>query len=209
MTRTLAKLLATVSLFAATAVPAVAAPLWTADWLPLKQNIVTTNGNQVLFSDVPLHNGDGTESNVLATQITVGVPFTGDSDSFEHQNYSLQLTLTDTASGDSTIMSFSGELDGSFSPAGSSITNTFHAANSVHDDVLGGNHYTVTIGPYVSNGQGTDVGSIYATIAVVTPGAGPDVEQPRDTPEPGTLLLAGMGAALSGLGWYRKRRRNA
>lgn len=210
MTRTLTTLFASAAVLTCLAAPALAAPLWTADWAPLKPNIVSTNGNQLLFSDVAVHDGDATQ-NILATQITVALPFTGENDFFEHQNYSLQLTLKDVASGQTAVMTFSGDVNGTITPSGSSITNAFDVANGVHDATLGGNLYTVTIGDYEPNGQGANVGSIYATVAVAipdpgTPG-GPDLEpQPNETPEPASLVLAGMGAALSGLGWYRKRR---
>lgn len=177
--------------------------LWTADWLNVKPNVLSDDGdNQILVNKPPLFNGDGNESMIAAT-LTVGLPFNGESDSFTNQNYALQLTLKDTASGESVVMDFSGDLTGTISPGGSSITNEYDVDNTTHEADLGGRHYTVTMLPFDVNGEGTDIGVMYAEVTV-TGGESPDPTPTNDTPEPTTALLAATGAAFTML-WKRRR----
>lgn len=122
--------------------------------------------------------------------------------------YSLTLTLTDSASGQSSSnagnFTFTGLLTGTFSASNSNITNTF-TSPTTESMVLGGNTYTVTIGPFSPPGppSTTNITGSIAAYVQVTPGSGTGVQ---DVPEPSTMLLAGLGLSFLGGAAWRKRR---
>ncbi|HEY7313651.1 MAG TPA: PEP-CTERM sorting domain-containing protein, partial [Gemmataceae bacterium] len=116
-------------------------------------------------------------------------------------NYSLSLALHDTASGASGALTFRGNLSGLIGPDDSvNLTNTFLGPKT-QTLTLGGNLYTVTIGPFVSptwiGDQGE--GSLSASIAVQSAA--------KATPEPSSLMLACLGLPSLGLArWLRRRK---
>ena len=117
--------------------------------------------------------------------------------------YTLSLTLTDDASGTAGTLTFTGKLSGTFSSNNSLITNVFNSP-TVQSLTLGGNTYTVTIGPYSPPGPPTasNAGSIAAHVDVV---AG-DTIGVQDVPEPSTMLLAGLGGlSFLGAAWRKRR----
>lgn len=184
---------------------AQAGVLWTANWVAEKPNIISNSGqNEVRLSDEADFHGDGAQS-MTATRITVGDNFKGSSDSFTDQNYSLRLTLTDEASNESAELLFAGDISGTITPTGSSLTNDFHLPTS-HTVTLGDNEYEVTIGPFTPNGQEAEAGVIYASVRV-TPGEdGNPNPNPNETPEPTSLTLAGLGASCAAWAAWRRRR---
>lgn len=117
-------------------------------------------------------------------------------------NYSLSLALHDDASESSGSLTFRGNLSGSIRPDNSvNLKNTF-LGSTTQTLRLGGNLYTVKIGPFVSPTYLGDLGdgSISASIAL----------QPADhsAPEPSSLVLACLGLPPLGLaGWLRRRHR--
>jgi hypothetical protein len=153
-------------------------------------------------------------SDIVATQITtfssasVNTP-----DRFTGKNYSLLLDLTDLASHQSSMLTFSGTLNGTLSATSANIRNTFIGPLTQHVD-LGGNFYTITIGPYAAPGipDATQTGSISAHVSAIAPppDAGPGSGPPpsHDSPEPATLLLAGLGSSVLALaaGWRQRLR---
>ncbi len=155
-------------------------------------------------------------SDVVATQITtfssasVNTP-----DHFTNTNYSLILDLSDSASHKSGMLTFTGSLNGTLSLSSANIKNTFIGPLTQHLD-LGGNLYTVTIGPYAAPGipDATQTGSISAHISVLPDssggggGSGGSTPPPSNSaPVPSTLLLAGLGVSVLGLaGWWRLAR---
>jgi hypothetical protein len=180
---------------------------WTYDSTPGTPNVVSDTGNNYLdFSNQPLLPATGT-SDIVVTNITVRYPVTGSSDNFTHQNYSLKVLFTDTDSGASHQVIFSGDLNGTVKPQSSLIVNTFDPLHTVDEFMLGNNHYKVTIGPYTPPGPANSAtkGSIGAHVEV-TPGNGDDN---HDSPEPSTMLLAGLGAIGFGLRSWRKRQAKA
>jgi hypothetical protein len=157
-------------------------------------------------------------SDVVATEITtfssasVNAP-----DHFTNTKYSLILGLTDSASHRSGMLTFNGVLNGTLSLTSANIKNTFAGPLTQRLD-LGGNLYTVTIGPYAAPGipDATQTGSISAHISVQpdapigggTHGGGGGVQGAgggsNQAPEPSTLLLAALGlSALALAGWWR------
>jgi hypothetical protein len=156
-------------------------------------------------------------SDVVASEITtfssasVNAP-----DHFTNKNYSLIVDLTDSASNKSGMLTFTGSLNGTLSLTSANIKNTFIGPLTQHLD-LGGNLYTVTIGPYAAPGipDSTQTGSISAHVSVQPEGptgggsGGPVPPPSRQTPEPSTLLLAGLGLSALGMAGWRHRARLA
>jgi hypothetical protein len=172
---------------------------WTYSW---------SNTPDVLYANKP---GTGTitlsdeskqtaagDSDVVATNIQVHSTATvSHPDAFTRQTYTLGLTLTDQASGQTGTLNFTGFLDGTATASSARITNTFTGPVS-QPLFLGNNRYTVTMTSYTPPGPpgAANSGSIGAH-AVITVEA---------LPEPGAGVLAGCGACLLGLAAWRYRR---
>jgi hypothetical protein len=118
-------------------------------------------------------------------------------------SYSLTITITDKASGQTGTLTFSGKLSGSFTKDSTNISNAF-SGQTTESIVLGGNTYTVTMVSYTAPGPSTaqDSGSIGAFVTVSAGGG----VQHESAPEPSTLLLSCVGLALAGGAAWRKRR---
>jgi len=185
---------------------AIAGILWTADWTPGTNAVISDSGkNQITFKNEAPYTVEG-NSDITATRLEVA-PVVDDFDTFTGQNYSLKLKLTDKASGKSEDFSFSGSLTGTISfkdGAGSSnVDNTFNDPVTV-TKVIGANEYTVTIGPYTPPpAPGGNPSAISAHVDV-TPYNGE--EPPNETPEPTSLVLAGLGIAGLGARAWKKRK---
>jgi hypothetical protein len=138
-------------------------------------------------------------------------------DTIAQGNYSLTLTLSDTESGRSGNITYTGYLSGSFSTSSSNLANTFTGETS-QELILGSNKYAVSIGPYAPPGPpgAANAGTISAHVEVerVPPGDGGDGDDDdgdpptRPTPEPSTLLLSCLGMSCLGVASWRKRRAN-
>ena len=112
--------------------------------------------------------------------------------------YSLTLTLTDTASGQTGTALFKGQLTGSFSLYNSNLSNQFFNtldSPTTQTLLLGINTYTVTLQSYSFPGPPTasNAGSIGAHVTV-NGGVGSIAE----TPEPTSLMLSCLGLTVLG-----------
>src|SRR5262245_11159702 len=114
---------------------------------------------------------------------------------FKDAVYHLTLFLTDTSTGKSDQMFFSGKFSGKLTAGTSQLTHEFLAPEEVTKQI-GNRIYTVKVGPVVMPGNPTSgkVGSIGA-LATITVAA----------PEPGTFALAAVGLAVVGGGWWSRR----
>lgn len=182
---------------------------WSYEWISHNDKIIFGSGNNELdLTAGPAGTTSGNQS-LLALQFDVVAPFVGATDSFTAQNYSLTLKLQDLDSGDSTDLLFAANLSGSATLDGTSFTNEF-VEPTEYTVPLGDADYKVTIGPFVKPGPvGGASGTLHASIEVL---GGSDTENPpppppptHETPEPGTLLLAGLAAACSGAVGVRRR----
>ena len=117
--------------------------------------------------------------------------------------FHLQLTLTDDASGEHHDFLYTANVHGELKPGSAALFADFQQPTTQEFD-LGGHAYSVTIAPTTvrlptldSNGEAT----IGARVAVAAP--------IMDTPEPGTLLLGGLGLAGFAVRRFVRRRNPA
>jgi hypothetical protein len=143
-------------------------------------------------------------SDIVATNLrTFSTATHAKPDVFTAKTYSLDLYLLDTESGQSTTLTFTGEINGTLTAMSSNLSNTF-TGTKTQSVVLGNNKYTVSIGPYSPPGVpgSANAGSIAAHASVL-------VAPIVSLPEPGTLALSGLGTFLLGATRWRIRRRRA
>jgi hypothetical protein len=118
-------------------------------------------------------------------------------DTFTNKGYSLTVNLTDSASHAMGSLTFMGTLNGTVSAASTNLTTTF-GSPLVQSIVLGKDLYTVSLN--LPPGASSTLGGIGAHVVV-----GP--AQVKNTPEPASLVLAGMGVPVVTVGvWWRRRR---
>jgi hypothetical protein len=180
-------------LLALTAAPARADFLgWSYDWTASPTSIpMTAAGNLSLQT---IHGTSPAASdNIIAVGIFFSQPpvLTPAAPTIGPTPYTLTLTLTDEASGQSGKATFGGTLSGS----STNLANSFTTPTTRHL-LLGDNDYTVTVGPYFKPVL-TFPGFVGATVEAA-PAA-------KDAPEPATLALA--ACALPGLLLAVRRRR--
>jgi hypothetical protein len=202
--------------FAALTILALAAPLradpvaWSYSWSPTNDTLdfgSKSSKGSISLSSLPMQDAFG-NSNIIASYIDLksnakvlhpiklGVSDGG---------YQLNLTIKDTASGKSGTLNFTGQFQGSFSSKSANLTNSFTGLTT-QSMSLGGDTYTVTIGPYVPPGPPgpKSSGVIGAYVSVV--GAGGNPTPSSTSPEPSSLLLCSLGAAgFAAAGWRRRR----
>jgi hypothetical protein len=177
---------------------------WSYNWNINPISVLSDSGNgSVSFTNQPAQTASG-NSDTVATNLkanSLADPATPDTLN-NTGAYSLTLSLTDTASGQSGTLSFAGKLSGSFSKNSANITNAF-TGPTTQTLFLGNDSYTVTIGPYSPPGppDSTNLGSIAAHVDVsaIGPSGNP-------SPEPSALLLGLFGLSGAGVFSWRKRR---
>jgi hypothetical protein len=157
----------------------------------------------ITLTDESLKSAVG-NSDIVATNLrTFSKATPTNPDVFTAKSYSLSLYLLDTESGKSTTFTFTGQISGTLTAMSSNLANTFTGV-TMRTMVLGDNRYTVTIGPYSPPGipGSANAGSISAHASVL-------VEHISNTPEPGTLALAGVAGFVLGVARWRSRRQRA
>jgi hypothetical protein len=175
---------------------------WKYNWEPGALAVSGDGGSgKVNFSDQPLGNATGS-SDVVATNLhTVSnAPPAAPNTLTTNGAYSLTVTITDVASGKSGALLFTGKLGGTFSSSNSNITNTFTGLTT-QVLTLGGNTYSVAVGPYSPPAVPTasNAGSISAHVTI-------NGASTQGVPEPSTMGLALFGLTTLGANWWRKRR---
>jgi len=188
---------------------------WTYNFYPASPD-VTGDGHapgdlnhRITFSDQPKKDAAGS-SDIVASNLKVfslSSALTPDTLS-GNGAYTMFLALTSTQDGktfDHTF-EFHGKLAGSFSEKNATVANVFDPATKKQTFTLGGFDFTVEMLYYTPPGppeQG-NVGSIGAHVTVANPGPS------SLTPEPSSLLMAGLGLSFfGGAAWRKKRRQRA
>lgn len=178
---------------------------WTYDFTPSTTTVWSESMNsKILLTNQTPVTAVGT-SDIVATQLSVSSTANDDHpDTFTHGAYSLSMKLTDAASGQFTTLIFNGYFAGTVSQHSANVENFFTGTTSYTNIMLGGNRYSVTMTNFTPPGPngGLEGGIGAHAVVAVQPGGGP-----HDTPEPSSLLLAGLG--LGGLGLVRRRLRLA
>jgi hypothetical protein len=168
----------------------------------------------ISFTNEPQKDVTG-NSDVVATNLKVFS--SADPTSPDHLStngaYSFALVLKDKASGQVAQLTFTGKLSGTFSAGNANVTNQFSGGTVMVNGVpmtgqsvtLGQWTYTVTFpsnnfsppGPPLAS----NAGSISAHVSITPAGV-----HVGSLPEPSTLVLSGLGLALTGIAGWRKRR---
>jgi hypothetical protein len=177
---------------------------WDYSWAPSSLVVAADSGGTggVSMTLQATTHADG-PSDVIATNLRTfsSAPRTTP-DSIAHGDYSLTLTLTDSASKATGTVTFTGFFSGTFSTTSSNLANEF-TGDTTKTISLGGHLYTITIGPYAPPGppSASNAGTISAHVDV-----GDDHGGGGDSPEPSTMVLAGLGLSFLGAASWRKRR---
>lgn len=184
---------------------------WTYNFTPGQASVASNTGTgTVTFTNEPTKAATNT-SDVVVTNLRVNsIAPSGSPDSFTTGGaWKVGLQLTDTASGNSTTMTFSGKLGGTWSANNANVTNTFTGTtNYTWTDPTNGDVFKVSLVGYTPPGPPTasNAGSIAAFVQV-TPGNGGGGTT-AGTPEPSTLVLSFLGLGFAGLTTWHKRRRS-
>lgn len=170
--------------------------------------------------------GDAAGQVRVFTVTPFGVGFDLGDGSFDptiHQ-FDVNLALTDVASGQSEVLAFKGTVSGAIGQTGADLQFAL-TDPAMKSTTLGDTTYDVTLQPLtVAQSANTgapqeqDLPTLMAAIAVRNADNGQEPTNPPipiptnptdplDTPEPGTLTLAGLAFAGLGLAAWRKRLR--
>ena len=198
---------------ALTATNASAAILWSADATPGTANVISDTGNNSIdFKNLAPQTYSGS-SDIVGTNLALHSPFVGTSDTWTHQNYSIQLKLTDVASNQSITKIFSGDLTGVVTGGvnpNSNVVNAFDPAHVSYEFDLGNNHYKVVINSYTPVPPlGSSTAGAFGLHVDVRANGGTEPPPPSDTPEPSTMLLSVLGLAGMGMGAWKKYKARA
>jgi hypothetical protein len=181
---------------------------WSYSWAPTPGTVGATTGNGSLTLSSESTQSVVGDSNVVATNLkSASTELAGSPATFVNAGYTLAMTLKDTLSGQSTALNFTGLFNGTLSSQSANVGNTFTGLTT-QTALLGGNTYTVTIGPYSGPGIPSS-GNLGAISATVTVKAGDSTGVPSSVPEPSAMILAGLGCSGLLLARYRRRRKAA
>jgi hypothetical protein len=181
---------------------------WTYNFTPTQSFVQADSPGTgtVTFTNEPTK-GASNSSDVVITNLRVSSTAPSGSPDTLNSNgaWKVGLTLTDSGSGNSTTMLFTGKLGGTFSANNSNVTNKFTGATSLTwTDPKSGDTFAVSLASYTPPGPPTasNAGSISAHVTV-TPGSG---HTSGGAPEPSTLVLSCLGLGFAGFSTWRKRR---
>lgn len=159
-----------------------------------------TGGGDVQLTGYSSHAG-GLSVPVVGYDTIASVPINFDS------HYSMTMTITDNATHDSGTLTFAGSIQGALTPTTSTLVNSFNAPQSLS---LDGHVYTVSIPQVNLAAPPSPQQDVLASIRVstATGGEGDGGGGVHGSPEPGTLVLGGLGLSSAGVRycWNRMRR---
>ena len=180
---------------------------WTYNFTPGAPAVISDSNPTagVTFTNELTKTAIGNSNVAAANMSTFSVASAGSPDVLSsHGAYTLSVTLgtTDGTGTHTATLTFNGKLTGTFSQDSSNITNVF-GANSTQTANLGAYTFTVSLISYTPPGP-----PLQAQVGAI--GAHVDISnltlQGSDAPEPGTMLLSGLGLSFLGGAAWRKRR---
>jgi hypothetical protein len=183
---------------------------WTYNFSPASPSLSSappgTGG--ITFTNEPTKSAVGS-SDVVATNLRVFSATDGTSpEKITDAAYKLSLVLTETENGvtSTKTLTLTGALTGTLSKSNANVTNTFTSPASQQVS-LGSFLFTLTNPSFTPPGppDQTNAGSISAHVAVTSAGTPP----PTQSPEPSSMLLAGLGLTVLGGAAWRKRQARA
>ena len=176
---------------------------WTYNWAP-GPTVVTsdTGAGRLELTNEPMGHALG-DTNVVATNIKAFSTASPDApDVFTNRPYALSMTIKDTASGATGVLTFTGEFSGTLTSGSANITNSFTGLTT-QQIALGKNIYVVTIGNYAPPAP---PGAINAW--AISAFAQVSVNPASQNPEPSSCVLACLGlVSVTGALWRRRRAR--
>jgi hypothetical protein len=181
---------------------------WSYNWEPNATKITADGGGSghLTLTDEPSRSATGLSNTLITNLRTFSTATTSNPDTFTHADYSFTLHLQDSASNATADLKFTGFFGGTLAAnsAGIKLNPTSPTTQQV---TLGGNVYTVALGTYSPPGPPGDAnaGSLNAVVSVAPAGGGGTISG-SGTPEPGSLLLAGLALPWLGLTAWRQRR---
>lgn len=200
--------------------PAQATPLppdqivWHYDWEPGAAAVYSDNAptGAVTFTNENPTQATGS-SDIVATNLRVASTLPASSPNVITTSGAYTLSLDLSMTENSVLYQgshiFSGKLSNTFSSESANVKNAFGAGSaSLHVFNLGSYLFTVTLDAYTPPGPPSqfNTGSISAHVEVTLDD---DTGVITETPEPGTMALAGLAVTcLGGVAW-RKRRQKA
>lgn len=183
---------------------------WSYNWSRVPADVISADAfgtSRLSLSDEPLGHASN-NSDIVATNIrTFSNAPRANPNNFLDAAYSLTLRLTDTKSGETGTLSFTGVFSGTLSASSADISTTFTSATT-QSLLLGNNEYLVTLNSYSPPGPPgiNNAGSIGASVEVIA--GNPDPGPITDVPEPSTVMLSGLGLSVLGaLSWRKLARR--
>jgi hypothetical protein len=187
-----------------------AAVAWTYNFSPASPSVTSDQSASagVSFTNEPTKNATGS-SDIVATNLKVFTP-QGVNGTYTLTNngaYSMNLVVSTfndaTQSPVSATFTVTGKLSGIFTGDNSNIKNMFTSA-ATQVATLGGYTFTLSDLSYTPPGpvSASNVAGISAHIEITPAGPSPA----GNAPEPGTLLLSGLGLSFLGGAAWRKRR---
>jgi hypothetical protein len=181
---------------------------------------VSAGTGSIMFTNGGASTSNG-DTNTVAAYLKTASTASSASPNVVSGTYTAAITLTDLNAPGSlpATLTFSGTLAGTLT-AKTAVTSTsitgvtdaggFHAGQTCDNVLVGGTLFNVSFAGYLPPGspaEGTSGGIGFNISAIpVSPGGDPHPTGNPSAPEPSTMLLGGLGAALSGLAAWRRRR---
>jgi hypothetical protein len=163
----------------------------------------------------------GTSTIVAANLSAISSQAAPAADTYTNKAYTLTLSLTDTASGQSASMVFHGVLNGTMNTTAANLKNSWAGASTLNAALGGWNYSVHVLDPVLPEPAGGILQGTISALVKVTPahavdgsggggtggnGGGPDgPASSANSPEPSALVLAGLALPLAAA--CRRRRR--
>ena len=183
---------------------------WTYNFTPGTSSLAADagTGGNVSFTNENNNTAVG-NSTIVGTNLRVASTATaGSPDMISGSNGGYSLTLALAATDDTGLhtasLTFHGQITGTFSHDSSNLANVF-GADALQTASIGAYTFTVALNSFTPPGPPgqSNAGSI-AAFVTITPGLA--VTGGGNAPEPGTMVLAGLGLSAFGGAAWRKRR---